>query len=64
MFSKKIAHTHPRKRFYYDQLQKKVAIVTGGESGIGRETCLQLAKKGARIAVINISDDRETPASI
>ncbi|WP_347834700.1 SDR family NAD(P)-dependent oxidoreductase [Gracilibacillus sp. JCM 18860] len=44
--------------------KKKVAIVTGGESGIGRETCLQLAKKGARIAVINISDDRETPASI
>lgn len=31
--------------------QNKIAIVTGGASGIGREICLQLAQAGARVVV-------------
>jgi NAD(P)-dependent dehydrogenase (short-subunit alcohol dehydrogenase family) len=36
----------------------KVVIVTGGALGIGRETCLLLAKEGARVAVADILDDK------
>ena len=31
-----------------------IAIVTGGGSGIGRATCLQLAREGAHLAVVDI----------
>jgi NAD(P)-dependent dehydrogenase (short-subunit alcohol dehydrogenase family) len=34
----------------------KVAIVTGGAAGIGKAACLMLAKEGARVAVVDVSD--------
>ena len=34
----------------------KVVIVTGGALGIGRETCLLLAKEGAKVAVTDVLD--------
>ncbi|MFE4711892.1 SDR family NAD(P)-dependent oxidoreductase [Paenibacillus sp. NPDC056722] len=33
------------------ELTNKIAIVTGGGTGIGRATCLELARRGAKIAV-------------
>jgi 3-oxoacyl-[acyl-carrier protein] reductase len=37
-------------------LDGKVAIVTGAGQGIGRETALLLAKSGAKISIIDVSD--------
>src|SRR6266849_11149169 len=47
------------------ELAGRVAIVTGGGTGIGRATALRLAKSGARAVVINYSRsaaDAETTA--
>ncbi len=38
-------------------MQGKIAIITGGGSGFGREVALKLAKKGAKISVVDISKE-------
>jgi len=49
-----------------DELNEKVAVVTGGASGIGRATALALARYGARVFVADIDDagGAETCAAI
>jgi NAD(P)-dependent dehydrogenase (short-subunit alcohol dehydrogenase family) len=44
------------------RLQDKVALITGGGSGIGRETSFLFAREGAAIVVVDVTDDagRET----
>ena len=37
-----------------DRVKGKVAIVTGGALGIGRATCILLAKEGARVAITDM----------
>jgi NAD(P)-dependent dehydrogenase (short-subunit alcohol dehydrogenase family) len=40
-----------------NRVKDKVAIVTGGALGIGRATCILLAKEGAKVAVTDILDE-------
>ncbi len=40
------------------RLKDKVAIVTGGSRGIGRATCVRLAKEGAKV-VVNYADEAD-----
>ena len=35
-------------------MSEKVALVTGGGSGIGRASCIEFAKQGFRVAVADI----------
>ncbi len=37
------------------ELENQVIIVTGGASGIGREACLALARKGADLIVADFN---------
>ncbi|WP_461537681.1 SDR family NAD(P)-dependent oxidoreductase [Spongorhabdus nitratireducens] len=38
------------------QLNDKVAIVTGGASGLGRATCTQLADQGVKLAIFDLDE--------
>jgi 3-oxoacyl-[acyl-carrier protein] reductase len=44
-------------------LSGKIALVTGGSRGIGRETCIMLAKAGARV-IINYNKSEEKATAV
>ena len=41
------------------KLQDRVAIITGGDSGIGRAVAVAFAKEGAQIAIVYLEEERD-----
>jgi NAD(P)-dependent dehydrogenase (short-subunit alcohol dehydrogenase family) len=41
------------------KLQEKIALITGGDSGIGRATAIGYAKEGADIAIAYLNEDKD-----
>jgi NAD(P)-dependent dehydrogenase (short-subunit alcohol dehydrogenase family) len=41
------------------KLKDKVAIITGGDSGIGRSVAILFAREGADVAVMYLNEDKD-----
>ena len=46
------------------KLQNRVAIITGGDSGIGRATAVALAREGASVIIIYLEEDHDARETV
>ena len=46
------------------KLKDRVALITGGDSGIGRATAIAMAREGAKIAVVYLEEDRDADETL
>jgi NAD(P)-dependent dehydrogenase (short-subunit alcohol dehydrogenase family) len=46
------------------RLKNKVAIITGGDSGIGRATAVAMAREGAKIAIVYLEEHKDAEETL
>ena len=44
-------------RFFKDRFDGKVVIITGGASGLGKETALRIAREGGKLALVDLKQE-------
>src|ERR1700759_2321459 len=46
------------------KLKEKVAVITGGDSGIGRAVAVAMAREGARIAILYLEEHEDAQETV